>query len=427
MKTDYDRIKNLERPNRSWKIRLINSMGGAIEGAGIPLTNLSEEKLLSAAQSKTGLSDWGDDSFRVPLRIFLESLHKDANLNFLGRMKFEKHATKLLVNRLRIQEDFKCYPEILQVPIRRPLFVTGLPRTGTTLLHNLLSQDPANRTLRLWEILSPSPPPELQNRDSDPRIEKAKKSVEKLNSLAPQLGSAHYLNPTGPEECNSLFEHEFISILFELHANIPTYSQWLESRDMVGVYQSYRKQLQLLSWRCPAVGASSLEDNRWVLKAPAHLFYLDALLAVFPDACIVQTHRDPLQVLPSFCSLSAIMRGINTDRVDPLALGNYWLNRLANGALRGMQVRENANPAQFYDLHYKDLLEDPIGAVSQIYQYFGYPFSELHENNMKQWLAENPQHKHGIHRYSLEQFGLEPDLVNERFAQYRQRFNLGSC
>lgn len=304
--------------------------------------------------------------------------------------------------------------------------MTGLPRTGTTLLHNLLSQDPANRTLRLWEILNPSPPPELQNRDSDPRIEKANNSVVRLNSLAPRLASAHYLHPTRPEECNSLFEHDFVSIIFELHANIPTYSKWLESQNMLSNYRYYRKQLQLLSWRCPAVGAGSLEDNRWVLKAPAYLLFLDALLAVFPDACIVQNHREPLQVLPSLCSLSAMMRGLNTDRVDLFALGNYWLNRFVNGALRGMQVRENANPAQFYDLHYQDLLKDPIGAVRQIYQYFGYPFSELHESNMKQWLAENPQHKHGIHRYSLEQFGLEPNLVKERFAQYRHKFNLGS-
>lgn len=409
-------LPTFTQPTRPVWLRFVNWAGNILRQSGVPLAKLTEESLLSAAQHQTGLSDWGDERFRIPLRMLLESLDKEANLNFIGRSFIEQRCIQLLVNRLRIQDDFKHFPEILQVPIRRPLFILGLPRTGTTLLHNLLSQDPASRWLSLWELESPSPPPEPDTRKTDPRIKNVEKVVKIYNFLAPQLATAHYVNPNGPEECNTLFEHEFVSTLFELRAHVPSYSEWLTAHDMVAPYVYYRQQLQLLGWRCPG--------DHWVLKAPAHLLSLDALLNVFPDACIIQTHRDPLKVLPSICSLCAMVRGIYTDNVDLNSVGEHWLNRLANGLEREMQVRESANSAQFYDVNYSALLRDPIGTVRQIYDYFGYPFSTRMEENLNYWISENPQHKHGVHRYSLEQFGLNPGVVNSRFANYRERFNI---
>lgn len=409
-------IPTLEHPYRPPWLRLINWTGSTLKRGGVPLVNLSEESILSAAFRQTGLSDWGDESFRVPLRILLESFEKEANLNFVGRYLLRQHCIRLLVNRLRIQDDLKRYPEILQVPIRRPLFIVGLPRTGTTLLHNLLSQDPSSRWLALWELTSPSPPPDYQTRDTDPRIEETEKLVRQYNYLAPNLSAAHYLNPKGPEECNSLFEHGFVSTLFELRANVPRYVEWLEAQDMVASYRYFRQQLQFLAWRCPG--------DHWVLKAPAHLFSLDALMTVFPDACIIQTHRDPLKVLPSICSLSAMVRGICSDQVDLRLVGEHWNNRLENALERAMQVRESVAPDQFYDVNYNALLQDPIGTVRQIYAYFNYDFAPRIEENINRWITQNPQHKHGIHRYSLKQFGLEPTIINRRFARYRERFNI---
>jgi len=409
-------IPTFEHPYRPKWLRFVNWAGNTLRQAGVPLANFSEESLLSTAQRQTGLFDWGDESFRVSLRILLKSLDKEANLNFVGQYLLRESCIHLLVNRLRIQDTLKRHPEILQVPIRRPLFITGLPRTGSTLLHNLLSQDPSSRSLSLWELNSPSPPPDIQTRESDPRIEAAEKLVKRYNYLAPELATAHSLNPNGPEECNSLFEHDFLSLLFELRANVPRYSQWYEAHDMLAPYRYYRQQLQLLAWRCPG--------NHWVLKAPAHLFSLDALITVFPDACIIQTHRDPLQVLPSISSLFAIARGVYTDQVDLTGLGEYCLNRWAKGIERGMQIRNAADSAQFYDVKYNTLVKDPIGTVHRIYEYFGYEFSPRMGENIHRWITENPQNKHGVHRYSLEQFGLDPTVVNRRFAQYRERFNV---
>ncbi|MBW4634020.1 MAG: sulfotransferase [Iphinoe sp. HA4291-MV1] len=409
----------LEHPYHPVEIRFFNWAGSLLRRSGLPLANLSVESLLSTAQNLTGLSDWGNESFQVSLRILLESLETEANLNFFGRYAFRQKCIRLLVNRLRIQDDLKRYPEIWQVPIRRPLFITALYRSGTTLLHNLLSCDPASRSLCFWEADSPSPPPNLQTRESDPRIKKAQKVLKLYNYLAPRAVSVHaMMNSTGPEECILLFDYEFLSTNFESLANVPSYSKWLKAHDMVAPYRYYRQLLQLLGWRCPG--------DHWVLKAPAHLFSLDTLMTVFPDACIIQTHRDPLRALPSLCSMNATNRGMFTDRVDLAGVGEFWLNRLADGVERGMQAREFANPAQFYDVNYNSLVQNPIGTVRQIYEYFGYDFHPPMEENMKRWISENPQHKHGVHQYSLEQFGLEPVVVNQRFAKYRQRFKIST-
>lgn len=415
--TDTLHSPTFEKPYRPLWLRGINWVGETLQQNGISLVNLTEESLLNTAKRESGLSDWGDESFRLPLRILLESLEKDAELNLFGRYFMRKLCIQLLSNRLRIQEDIKRYPEILQVAIPRPLFILGMPRTGTTLLHNLLAQDPTSRWLHLWEMASPSPPPEYHNAHSDPRIQEVEKFVEQYNTLAPQLATVHNLNPQGPEECNPLFEHEFTSLIFEIRANVKHYAEWISNYDMVGAYQFYRQQLQLLSWHYPPA-------SHWVFKAPAHIFYLDALIKVFPDACIVQTHRDPLKVLPSICSLSAIVRGVYSDRIEPKTLGNYWSDRIATALEREIQVRDSQKSSRFYDVHYHTLVQDPIGTVQQIYNYFDYDFHPQIAENIKTWLAQNPQHKHGVHRYSLEQFGLEPDTVNHQFANYCERFNI---
>ena len=407
-----------ERPYRSVRYRLINWGGTFLRSVGVPLAPLEEAILLAEAQRVTGLKDFGDDSFRVPLQILLKSLNQEAHLNFFGRTLLQQYLLRLLVNRLRIQEDFKRYPEIARVKIKQPLFILGLPRSGTTFLHNLLSQDASSRWLHLWEMYNPSPSPDYLTRETDPRISEAEKLVTLFNSLAPQLSAIHYLNPNGPEECNVLFEHDLVSILFELRANVPSYSEWLLNQDLLASYRYYRQQLQLLAWKW--------SGERWVLKAPVHLRYLSALITVFPDARIIYTHRNPLKVLPSLCSLCALIRGIYTDHLDLRAIGQQWLNSLAIGIERSMQMRQTIPAQQIYDLNYLDLVSEPIETVRQIYDYFDYDFNPDLENNLKQYITQNPQHKHGVHRYSLEQFGLKESQVTQTFEKYCLKFNLSS-
>ncbi|WP_019504294.1 sulfotransferase [Pleurocapsa sp. PCC 7319] len=387
--------------------------GTKLRQIGVPLADLSETSLLSTAQNQSQLSDWGNEDFRVALQILLKSLEREANLNFMGRLILRKYFLQLLVNRLKIQDTFKHHPEILQVPIRKPLFITGLPRTGTTFLHRLLAQDPNCRWLHLWELYNPCPPPEKYNAETDARIEIARKFIQRQQNLAPALAIAHALDAQAPEEGNQLFEHSFASMLFEFRFCVPSYGAWLKTQDMVAQYQYFRQQLQLLGWHW---------SGRWVLKEPVHLFHLDALLEVFPDACIVQTHRAPFEVMPSMCSLVAIVRNVFTNETDLEELGEYWLNRLVNGIERAMEVRQQMNSKCFYDVSYRSLIHDPVGTARQIYNFFDYDWNIQVETNMKQWLSRNPQHKHGVHRYSSEQFGLDAGLVNQRFTNYYEQF-----
>ena len=226
---------------------------------GIPDVSLDEQTLFEKATELTGLSDWGDRSFHTPLRILLKALNEEAGLHQLGRYLMFGTLVRLLSNRLKIQHDLASHPDILEVPIVKPLYVLGFPRTGTTFLHNLLACDPNARSISLWEGLYPSPPPDRNTRDCDPRIEKVTQWIATINAVSPQLASAHHLNPTGPEECLWLFEHTFVDLVFDLRAHMPSYSKYLiKNEGHVDAYAYYKTLLQLLAWRC--------DGQHWVLK-----------------------------------------------------------------------------------------------------------------------------------------------------------------
>ena len=372
-----------------------------------PDVALNAEGLLEKATAQTGLSDFGDDSYREPYNILLQSLQDEACLNTQGVILMQRTILRLLANRLLTEEAFTAYPEMAETPIERPLYILGFPRTGTTLLHNLLSCDPASRWLRLWEGLYPAPAPE--SLDDDPRVAKSKEFVTGFEKTAPLLASAHKLNATGPEECLWLIEHTFADFIFELRANIPSYSRWLSQHEAESVwYLYYRRQLQMLSWKC--------RGSHWVCKAPRHLSGLSGLLSVFPDARIVQTHRSAESVLPSICSLCEITRSAASNLVDKVAIGTHWHQRLLEVGRRSAEVRSASDAEQFIDVQYNDLVTDPIGTVHRIYEHHGYSYSDSFENRMKLWLADNRQYKHGPHRYSLEEFGLDAEVVRRDFT-----------
>lgn len=390
---------------------------------GIPEVQFDEKVLLQAAIQKTDLSDWGDDSFKLPFRKLIESLETEANLSEQGRFLFWSSLMRLLCNRLKIQNDLNEHRQIREVKITKPLFVLGLPRTGTTLLHKLLACDPQARAILLWEGLYPSPPPKDETRDSDERIESVAQWIQLINALAPDLVKAHVLKASGPEECLWLIEHTFADLIFELRAHVPSYSRWLEdyeNRENSGnqeeTYRYYRTLLQVLCWRC--------DRGHWVLKAPRHLFGLKGLLGVFPDARIVQTHRDPGEVLPSLCSLCGVNRRIYSNQVDDQAIGKLWFNKLEKGLMQAMRVRDDADADQFLDIHYRQLIADPIAAVKQIYEHHDYCYCDQFESNMRQWLEANKQHQHGKHEYFLETYALDRKQVDKAFEDYRTQFDL---
>jgi hypothetical protein len=331
-----------------------------------------------------------------------------------GRLFLKQMLIQRLRNHVSVSATLLEHPEIRQERIEKPWFIVSFPRTGTTLLHRLLAQDSASRLPRPWEMDQPCPPPTSRTYHTDPRIARAKLNLAILDRLAPGFRAIHALEATEPEECINLFANEIRSVWFLVGLNLPMYAQWMFQQDLVPLYQRHKAQLQLLQWQCPG--------ERWVLKAPQHLLGLGAIFSVYPDARIVMLHRDPVEVVSSEASLFFTMRSAFHDQVDRAALGYEMIEHLGVLMDAALKAREVHSASPFVDLSYREFARDPLGGVRQIYEAFGAPLSTETEARMKNWLANNRQHKHGKHHYSLEEYGLTPDAISRRFATYRERF-----
>jgi len=403
----------------SWTVTDIIRRGGRlVGGTGRRFVRLDDEGLLAAAQRRTRLADFGDPAFRDPLRRLLHSLDTEARLNLVGRVAAREDITRVLVNRLELQRDRQQYPGIAAEEIRRPLFITGMPRSGSTLLHGLLAQDPANRVPLNWETLHPSPPPEWATHETDRRIERAEREIRWFSLLAPQFRKIHPVGARLPEECVVILSHAFLSFQFSSTYFVPSYQSWLEQQDLSPAYRFHRQFLQHLQWRCGS--------ERWVLKAPPHLPGLRALFATYPDAGVIMTHRDPLEVVASVASLHTVLRQTFSDAVDPLQVGPEVAGLLAGDIRRGLQVLDNGCvPAdRLLNVTYSALIADPLAVVRRIYAQFDLPLTAAVEARMQRFLAEHPRDRDGHHEYSLQQFGLDADRERERFRTYRERFGL---
>jgi hypothetical protein len=406
-------------PQRPLALRAFDWLGRALPRVG-PFAPLSEAALLAAATRKTGLRDFGDESFREPFQRLLASLEADAALTPFGRLLARRDLARLLENRLRVTDTWRRHPEIGAARIQAPIFVVGLPRTGTSILHELLAQDPANRVPMTWEVMFPSPPPERASFERDPRIAQVAKHFSGIDRVLPGFQAMHPMGAQLPQECVALTAHDFASLIFHTSYRVPGYQAWLDQQDLRPVYAAHRRWLQYLQWRCPA--------ERWVLKSPGHLWALDALLAEYPDARIVQTHRDPLEVVASLASLVTKLRGLGSDAVDPVEIGADWAQRLAAGLRLASDARERASggAARFFDVRFRELLGHEIEQVRRIYEHFGLALSSEAEARMRRFLAQNPRDKHGQHRYSLGFAGLEAEELRPAFAAYQRRFDVAS-
>lgn len=399
--------------------RALNSGGRMLEGAaGVSLVRLDEETLLDEARRRARRDDFGDPTFREPFARVLKAYERDAGLSLLGRIAARQDTIRLLANRLRLESDRRRHPEIDAEEIRRPIFVTGLPRTGTTLMHGLLAQDPATRAPRHWECIFPSPPPERVRYTTDRRIAAAERQLRWFHRMNSEIRKIHPVGAQLPEECLIITSHSFLSFQFQTSHHVPSYQTWLEAQDLRPSYVAHRRFLQQLQWRC--------RGERWALKAPAHLYGIDALFAVYPDAGVVLTHREPLEVVASAASLHTVLRSTFSDTVDPVAVGREVTTRWCEGMRRALAVRDGGTvPGErFFDVQYTDLVRDPLGVVRRIYAHFDMRLTDAAENRMRRFLAENPKDKHGRHEYTLEQFGLDRDEEWQRYAWYRERFGL---
>ena len=379
---------------------------------------LQTDTLLAAGRRRANEHDFEDMTFLEGLNRLVHSLVTEARLNLLGRIVARESIVSHLANRLRLEQDRRRYPDLAAQQIHRPLVITGLPRSGSTLLHGLLAQDPANRVPQMWEMLAPSPPPEGETYEFDPRIAITESHLRWFERLVPEFKKIHPLGARLPEECVVILSHSFLSSQFCSMYVVPSYQRWMRSQSLLPAYRLHRHFLQQLQWHC--------SSERWVLKAPAHLSALEELCAVYPDVGVIMTHREPLEVLASEASLHTVLRQTFSDSVDPAAVGREMTELTAAEIRAGLETRDHdcALPERFLDVRYRDLVKDPIGAVRRVYTHFDIPFTTIAEARMRRYMAETPKDKHGAHVYSLTQFGLNPDQERERYREYRERFLL---
>lgn len=394
-------------------VRVLNKCAGWLNGA--VSRSFSLETALETARRRCSLADFGGNDFIEPLSRLLESCERDAQLNLIGKTALRSDVVRILSNRLLMRRDRMQQPEIADQQIRAPVFIVGLPRTGTTLLHTLLASDRAHRSPLTWEVMEPSP---ATRANKHRRVERAAQNLAWLERLAPNFGEVHSIGARLPQECVSLMSPSFLSDQFDTMYNVPSYRAWFLRRDLLPAYNFHLQFLQHLQQRKSA--------RRWILKAPAHMFALPTLLAVYPDALFVQTHRAPLQAVTSVSSLITILRRIFSDVVDPIEIGaealRYWAGTLA----RFLHDRDQLPAARVFDLDYLELRRDPIAAVHRLYRHFQWSLSSETERRMRAALARQSHGRRTVHRYELERFGFRPEQETEFFGAYCERFGVCS-
>jgi hypothetical protein len=365
--------------------------------------------LHESASRMTGLADFGTDDYSDGLAVLLDSYARDANLTSLGRQVARVGLRGALAARLVSESAWVAHPEHAEAEISRPIFVTGLPRSGTTALHRLLTADPDHQGLELWLSEVPQPRPPRDSWPANPVFQHIQAGYQRHHVEHPEFMGVHYIAADQVEECWQLLRQTLRSVSYECLAHLPTYSAWLQDQDWTGPYQRHRRNLQL-------IGLNEA-GKRWVLKNPSHLFALDAIMAVYPDALVIQTHREPRAVIGSMCSLAAHATDGWSDTFRGEVIGASQLELWARGLGEFAAARARYDQAQFLDVDYADFTADPVGTVESVYARFGLRRSDAAKDAVEGLHAQAAQgDARSAHRYSLADFGLTAGQVDERFA-----------
>ena len=405
----------LDQTRPTLPVRLINGCGALLDKSPIPRTPLRAADLIETAKRRCTLDDFGGGDFFEGLSRLLDSCQREAQLNLVGRIVLRADLIRTLCSRLFIQRDRKAYPAIERQEIHEPLFIVGLPRSGTTILHTLLAADADHRVPLTWEVMTPSPP---THENEKRRIQRAISSCNCFNWLAPTFRQVHPVGAELPQECVSLMSPTFLSDQFDAMYYVPSYREWFFRRDLRPAYEYHRRFLQHLQVRQNA--------QRWVLKAPTHMFALQNLLTVYPDALFIQTHRAPLDAMASVSSLITILRRVFSDAVDPFTVCreaiDYWSKTLA----KFLQERRLLEDHRICDVDYVEIRRDPLAVMRRVYEHFGWSLSRSTEERMRRALASQPEERFRLHRYDLSQFGVDEVESAARFAAYCDRFGLAA-
>jgi hypothetical protein len=374
------------------------------------------DELIAVAQHRTGLTDFGETPFRAPLQNFLRACFEEADLSLFGRIATRWDVVRFLSNLLRFVDEEKRTSEILAQPITKPIFVSGLPRSGTTFLHSLLAEDPANLVPRVWQLIHPYPPgtPTLS---PDRRVRRVARQLRLFGLLAPDFRRMHPIDADSPQECSEITAHVFASLRFDTTYRIPSYRRWLDESGHLDAYRFHKRFLQHLQYQTAG--------GRWVLKCPDHVFALAAIRTVYPDARLVFVHRDPLAVLLSVARLTETLRQPFTRSIDRTEIGCQDSDRwLAATELMIAAAREQGFAEPIFHVHYLDLVADPVGTVAALYEHFGETLRPEAADRISRLVEAKPNGGYGAHRSRLEDYGLDAALERERYARYMAHFGI---
>jgi hypothetical protein len=372
------------------------------------------DELVEAAQTATGLKHFDSESFREGLEVLLADANQ-VDYPEMGIARWRSSLIGALSTRLKTTAYLAQRPELLKRDIERPVFVFGVPRTGTTLLSNLLAADPARRSPLTWEIDDPVPPPTKDALYNDPRALARLDAEKKMLAARPEMGKYYRNSATYPNECMFFIMQDFKALLWESRGRLPNYRDWLFKADLTSTYRYHKRFLQLLQADAPGV---------WNLKQPSHGLWIETLLKIYPDARLVWCHRDPLTATGSFCSLMKLGHqsvGLTPD-LEWIRENYPW--QAVEHANRIMDARDKLGRDRMIDVHYADLIRDPIPAMQKLYKSLGDEFTQDADAGMRGWLADNPQDKFGKHEYKLAQFGLTPDKVRGMFERYLSQYEV---
>jgi len=372
------------------------------------------EALVEAAQKATGLQNFDSESFVSGLDVLLADAN-EADYSEVGIERFLAAIIGALSTRLKSTAYLEERPELLGRPIQRPVFVFGIPRTGTTLLSNLLAADPARRSPLAWEIDDPVPPPTTKTLYTDSRALARLDMERQMLAAQPDIGKYYRFSAIYPNECIFFMAHDFKALVWEGRGKLPNYRDWLFQADMTSTYQYHKRFLQLLQAEAPGT---------WNLKMPSHGLWIPTLLKIYPDARLVWTHRDPLTATGSFCSLMRMGNQAFGATPDIEWLGENYPWQAVQHTNRIMDAREKLGHERIIDVHYADLVRDPISAMRKLYNSLGDEFTPEAELRMRAWLADNQQEKFGKHEYKLAQFGLTADKVRGMFERYLSKYEV---
>jgi hypothetical protein len=372
----------------------------------------TRDELIETAQERTGLDDFGSDSFVEALDVLVGSLRTEACLNEIGELALTEIIVGHLGQRLQIEDWYRRHPEIDDEQVVAPLIGLGLPRTGSTALSQLLGEDPHARSLVLWQAGSPCPPPSTVE-PPDPRIAAAEAGYAMQMEMMPRMKQLVPASPTGPMECQQLMALDFRAHYFQGFAYVPSYSEYLIDADLRATYEYERRALKLLQWGLPA--------QPWRLKCPSHLLWLEHLDAAFPDARFVMTHRDPTDVMVSVSDVYAELMSHFNETVDMGYLGQLNVRDWTTGMDRLLRFRDDRGDDRFFDLDFRAVQADPVGQVNRLYDWLGEPVTAEFEAGMRRWWSDHGERREPNVHPDPSEFGLDLPAISARFAGYNTK------